>query len=90
MLLVASAANFCFYGQEPVPSKNEDGRYGFIDQTGAEVIPFKYDYVFNFSNGLAMIQLYGKWGYIDKTGTEVITCKYDHIENIKSTLYCYL
>ena len=89
VLLAASAASFCFYGQEPVLCKNKDGRYGFIDQTGAEVIPFKYDYAANFSNGQALVQLYGKWGYINEAGAEVILCKYDHIENIKSTFYCY-
>ena len=39
-----------------------NGKYGFIDKTGREVIPIKYDYVFNFSEGLATVQLNGKWG----------------------------
>ncbi|MDR2409638.1 MAG: WG repeat-containing protein [Bacteroidales bacterium] len=37
----------------------------------------KYDYVGDFSEGLAYVELNGKYGYIDKTGTEVIPLKYD-------------
>ena len=54
-----------------------NGKYGFIDKTGREVIPCKYDFAYGFSDGLASIELNGKYGYIDKTGREVIPCKYD-------------
>ena len=49
---------------------------GFIDKTGKEVIPIKYDAADNFSEGLARVQLNGKWGYIDKNGKEVLPIKY--------------
>jgi hypothetical protein len=41
------------------------GKYGFIDNTGKEVIPLKYDKVEDFCEGLAHVQLNGKWGYIE-------------------------
>jgi hypothetical protein len=58
-----------------------NGKYGFIDKDGKEVIPLKYEYARNFSEGLATVELNGKWGYIDKTGTEVIPVKYENAFN---------
>lgn len=49
-----------------------NGKYGFVDKTGAEVAPCKYDEVEEFSEGLAMVILNERWGFIDKTGAEVI------------------
>ena len=55
-----------------------DWRYGFIDKTGKEVIPAKYESRSgNFSGGLAAVELNDKMGYIDKRGNEVIPCIYD-------------
>ena len=58
-----------------------DKKYGFIDKTGKEVIPIKYDNAWNFSEGLASVKLNGKWGFINKIGEEVIPLKYDKVEN---------
>ena len=52
-------------------------KYGYIDKTGREVIPLKFDDAGNFSNGLAPVDLNYKYGFIDKTGGEVIPFKYD-------------
>ncbi|MDY4882659.1 MAG: WG repeat-containing protein, partial [Muribaculaceae bacterium] len=54
----------------------KDGKYGF-KKDGVVVIPFKYDYAWSFSEGLAEVELDGKHGYIDKAGKEVIPFKYD-------------
>jgi len=60
-----------------------NGKYGYIDKSGKELIPFKYDLAHyldlghNFSEGLAAVILNGKYGYIDKSGKEVIPFKYD-------------
>ena len=54
-----------------------NGKWGFIDKTGTNVIACKYDDIRNFSEGLAAVQLNGKWGFIDKTGSNVIDCNYD-------------
>ena len=58
-----------------------DKKYGFIDKTGKEVIPIKYDNAWGFSEGLANVRLNNKWGFIDKTGKEVIPIKYDDAES---------
>ena len=46
-------------------------------KTGDVVIPFKYDWVSDFREGLAGVELNGKWGYINKSGKEVVPPKYD-------------
>ncbi len=47
-----------------------NGKWGFINKEGKEVIPCKYDVAFEFNEGLALVQLNGKFGYIDINGTE--------------------
>jgi WG containing repeat len=38
------------------PIKDDD-KYGYIDETGKVVIPLRYDFALNFSEGLSMVQL---------------------------------
>ena len=55
------------------------GIWGFIDKTGAIIIPLEYDaYGSVFSEGLAAVSKDGKYGYIDKTGNTVIPFIYDN------------
>ena len=44
--------------------------------TVTQVIPFIYDDVDNFSEGLAVVKLGGMWSFIDKTGKEAIPFHY--------------
>ena len=46
-------------------------------KVGKVVISFKYDDVWDFSEGLVAVELNGKWGFIDKSGNEVVPLKYD-------------
>ena len=62
-------------------------KYGFIDKTGKEVIPLKYDEIYQFSEfltDLAMVRVNGKYGFINKTGNEVIPAKYSNSKFIFS------
>ncbi|MGB9726533.1 MAG: WG repeat-containing protein [Minisyncoccia bacterium] len=54
------------------PKRGSNDKWGFIDKTGKEVIPFKYDYAYDFSEGLAHVGLNGKRFCIDKTDKEVL------------------
>ncbi len=66
----------------------KDGKYGFIDKSGKEVVELKYDDAYSFSDGLAAVNQgktydsdgnikdYGLWAYIDKTGKRVIPFNY--------------
>jgi hypothetical protein len=47
-----------------------NGKYGYVDKTGNEVVPPKYQWVEPFHEGLAQVKLNSKWGLVDKKGNE--------------------
>lgn len=49
-----------------------DGKWGYIDKTGAVVVPVLLDSAAPFHDGLALVSTGGEVGYIDKTGEVVI------------------
>ena len=79
-----------------------DGKWGFIDTSGREVVPCKYDAVDDFHEGMARVELDSgrtmtfnsgwsmkedsKWGYVDKTGREIIPCQYEQAYNFSDGL----
>ena len=67
--------------QEGLASVKKDGKYGFINTRGKEVISCKYDGVGDFHEGLAKVRIGdyrdGKYGLINTQGEEVVPCKYD-------------
>jgi len=62
------------------------GKYGFVNQQGNEVIPLIYDYIDNFSEGLAEVRKNSKWGLVDKKGNEVNICEEVTSERIKKAI----
>ena len=62
-----------------LPVQNESGKWGAIDINGTQVIPFEYDTVNNFTEGLARVRKGSKWGIIDRSGNEIIPCDYDDV-----------
>ncbi len=58
-----------------------DGKWGFADYSGTEIIPPLYDKALSFSDGMAAVYTMGKWSYIDKTGEVVLTVNYDNVES---------
>jgi hypothetical protein len=44
------------------------GKWGFIDRTGKLVIPFQFDQVRAFHEGMCAVAIGTKWGFIDRTG----------------------
>lgn len=54
-----------------------NGKYGFMDKTGKELIPPKYDSATEFSEELSAVKLDGRYGFIDKTGKVIILIKYE-------------
>ena len=57
--------------------RDEQGKYGFIDEAGTLVIPCTWQRVYSFSEDLAVVQAAdGKWGYVNKDGEVVIPCRW--------------
>jgi WG containing repeat len=59
-------------------------KLGLIDMYGNITIPFKYQGVQNFSEGLAAVQDNYKWGFINKQGDIVINFIYDKVKPFNS------
>lgn len=68
------------------------GKWGFIDYTGKEIIPFIYDYAYTFPlegagfrssttelDKLAAVYKNGKWGFVNLSGKVVIPLIYDRV-----------
>ena len=55
-----------------------NGKWGFIDESGKEVVPLIYDYIESFENGFAEVMINDKWGFIDESGKEVVPLIYDY------------
>jgi hypothetical protein len=54
-----------------------NGKAGFMDKAGRQVIPCRYDDADPFSEGLAAVTIGGKRGYIDRSGKVVIAPKFE-------------
>ena len=57
-----------------------NGKCGFVNTQGVEVIPLKYDDVENFSEGFAPVELNRKYSLINKEGVEVVPLMYNEKE----------
>lgn len=92
-----SANGFC----EGMASVCREGKWGFIDTVGREVVPCMYDGVDGFHEGMARVNVGGGWrrtdedepslsggktGFVDKTGREVIPCQYLYADNFHDGL----
>lgn len=63
---------------EVVASKS--GRCGYKDSQGNLIIPYKYDYIGNFSEqGIAVVKKGHQFGLVNNRGVEVLPPKYDAI-----------
>ncbi|MCS7258389.1 MAG: WG repeat-containing protein [candidate division WOR-3 bacterium] len=64
--------------------KNEQGKYGFINDSGEVVIPLIYEDAYNFTEGLAAVKYSNKWGYIDTGGNVHLNFQYDMASEFNS------
>jgi len=54
-----------------------ENKWGFVSKDGTYFIDAKYDFVEDFSEGLAVVTIGGKTGYITKTGDVKVMPKFD-------------
>lgn len=63
-------------------------KFGFVDNSGVERIPLKYDSIYCGGeygriwqrSDLMAVSKNGQWGYIDKSGVEVVPVVYERVE----------
>lgn len=68
-----------------------DEKWGYIDTSGKDVIPFKYDNAMNFSEGMAGIQVKNEytqnvWGFVDLKGNIIIKPVYNEVSSFSDGL----
>ena len=56
-----------------------NGKYGYINSKGEEIIPFVYDAVGRISDGRVAVCLNGKWGFVTLDNKVVIPFEYDEV-----------
>lgn len=59
----------------------KDGKWGFIDKLGKEIIPCVYDEVSDFKFGVSVVKSNEKEGIINKYGKSITPIKYDWIDS---------
>ncbi|HEY9296759.1 MAG TPA: WG repeat-containing protein, partial [Phormidium sp.] len=64
----------------------QNGKYGYIDQSGKVVITAQFDEAFDFSEGMAKVKIADKFGYIDRTGKTVISPQFDDADDFSEGL----
>lgn len=62
------------------PASSSDGKWGYVDETGAWVIQPQFEWTGIFSSTLGMAEQNGKYGYIDDQGNWVIQPQFDSIQ----------
>lgn len=64
---------------EGITRVTREGKSGFIDKKGKEVIPFVYDAAGDFLDGLSVFIRDGLYGLLDKNGKEIAPNIYENI-----------
>jgi tetratricopeptide (TPR) repeat protein len=66
-------------------------KFGFINKKGEMVIPYKYDYAYSFSEGLAAVQNKdSKYGFINPKGEVIIPFVYDEYRLVGGSRMSFL
>jgi hypothetical protein len=72
--------NICgqlLYCNEGLCRVHKDGKFGYINYKGTEVIPVQFDRARLFVSGMAAVSVGGQWGFIDKSGHFLIKPEFD-------------
>ena len=70
------------YEKDELAVVSRNGRYGFMDYYGKEVIECQYEYVHEFDKELqlAAVKHLGKWGAIDRSGQWKVPPEHDDLD----------
>lgn len=75
--VIEPAYDEVFFFKEGLACVEQDGLFGFINETGEMVIEPTYDVALSFSEGLAAVLVNEKYGYINKENVMVIPATYE-------------
>jgi hypothetical protein len=64
----------------------KDGKVGYVNKKGVEVIKAQYDDGLTFSEGYSAVKKEGKWSYVDSTGKFITEAIFDDAHNFSNGL----
>ncbi|KAF5028071.1 WG containing repeat protein [anaerobic digester metagenome] len=64
--------------------RKSEGKYCYLDKSGAVITDFKYSYAGELLNGVAKVACRNKWGFINSEGKELVPLIYDYCHDIKN------
>lgn len=67
------------YTEDGLIAIYKNGKWGFVDEDGKEIIKPQYEEAKSFSHGLAAVLKDGKWGFINKEGYMVIEPQFSEV-----------
>ena len=68
---------------EGMAAVEKNGRWGFIDQKGREIVRPQYQDVLPYGEARAAVKKDGHWGFIDPKGKETVKPQYDNVWSYK-------
>ena len=68
---------------EGMAAVEKNGRWGFIDQQGREIVRPQYQDVLPYGESRAAVKKDGQWGFVDKRGKETVKPQYDNVWSYK-------
>ncbi|MFC0035951.1 WG repeat-containing protein [Cardiobacterium valvarum] len=68
---------------EGMAAVEKNGRWGFIDQQGREIVKPQYQDVLPYGESRAAVKKDGHWGFVNKRGKETVKPQYDNVWSYK-------
>jgi len=60
----------------------KDGKFGYINTKGEQIVECKFDNGGDFNEGFAVVLKDGKCGYINTKGEQIVECKFNYACNL--------
>lgn len=81
-LLILCLSGFVTYSfaQNIIVKINDEGKAGYEDENGVEILPCKYDATYPFVDGFGKVCDDDKYGLVDKTGAFVVKPGYEEMD----------
>ncbi|MEQ8705818.1 MAG: WG repeat-containing protein [Phaeodactylibacter sp.] len=63
----------------------EGCEWGYLDQTGAVVVPPQYTFAKDFVNDVGIVACHDKWGMVNQKAKVILPCQYDGVHFMENT-----
>ena len=70
------------FGYNGLAKVSRNGKWGYINLKGEEIIPLHFDEVGDFDFGLVSVRLHNKWGYFNAQGQIAVPTNFDAVSGV--------